>query len=74
MWILSLSQVVALNLLGTQKKKKRASSLFKLGNHTVCPSESQGRQEGVGYRWDWFNEGFWNNGVCLLSGPPLAHF
>ena len=57
-----------------KNKTKRASSLFKLGNHTVCPSESQGRQEGVGHRWDWFNEGFWNNGVGLLSGPRLAHF
>ena len=50
MRILSLSQVIALNLLGTQRKQP-ASSLFKLGGHTLWPSESHGRQEeGVGYR------------------------
>jgi hypothetical protein len=44
MRILSLSQVIALNLLGTQRKQT-ASSLFKLGGHTLWPSESHGRRK-----------------------------
>lgn len=57
MRLLSLSQVIALNLLGAQKKNL-ASSLFKFGNHTVCPSDSQGSQKSVGCIWNWFNDGF----------------
>lgn len=43
-----------------EKKKQAqqwASSLFKLGNHTVCLTDSQGRQASVNCRWNRFNKG-----------------